>query len=234
MSNPGRNIINAEFADLFVDEEFNPYRSCIQGLANEPVAVQALLKRAEEFLRNEADYTGLGDTSQPAIVERLATNRPRICIIQGSADHPAHLFDHEHALRAAARIWQNGGVPFTFGIPVICDGTAQNNIGQSYSLASRNHTATAVNINFEGHSYHAAYVISGCDKTPTGILSGLAAADRARREPERGTAPVWAVVRPGARPEGWQHSQEHAQETTGHPGCRSLRRRRATGRRYRG
>lgn len=196
MSIPGRNAINAEFADLFVDEEFNPYRSCIQGLANEPVAVQALLKRAEEFLRSEADYSGLGDTSQPAIVERLAANRPRICIIQGSADHPAHLFDHEHALRAAARIWQNGGVPFTFGIPVICDGTAQNNIGQSYSLASRNHTATAVNINFEGHSYHAAYVISGCDKTPTGILSGLAAADRARREPERGTAPVWAVFVP--------------------------------------
>ena len=196
MSNPGRNIINIEFADLFVNEEFNPYRSCIQGLANEPVAVQALLKRAEEFLRNEADYLGLGDTSQPAIVERLAANRPRICIIQGSADHPAHLFDHEHALRAAARVWQNGGVPFTFGIPVICDGTAQNNIGQSYSLASRNHTATAVNINFEGHSYHAAYVISGCDKTPTGILSGLAAADRVRREPERGTAPVWAVFVP--------------------------------------
>ncbi len=196
MSNPGSNIFNAEFADLFVIEGFNPYRSCIQGLANEPVTVQALLKRAEDFLRKETGYLGLGDTSQPAIVERLAANRPRICIIQGSADHPAHLFDHEHALRAAARVWQNGGVPFTFGIPVICDGTAQNNIGQSYSLASRNHTATAVNINFEGHSYHAAYVISGCDKTPTGILSGLAAADRARREPERGTAPVWAVFVP--------------------------------------
>ncbi len=196
MSNSGSTIFNAEFADLFVIEEFNPYRSCIQGLANEPVTVRALLKRAEEFLREEADYIGLGDISLAAIVERLAANRPRICIIQGSADHPAHLFDHEHALRAAARVWQNGGVPFTFGIPVICDGTAQNNIGQSYSLASRNHTATAVNINFEGHSYHAAYVISGCDKTPTGILSGLAAADRARREPERGTAPVWAVFVP--------------------------------------
>lgn len=196
MSLPGRTVINTEFADLFVIEDFNPYRRCIQGLANEPVAVQALLKRAEEFLKEEAGHVPLGDISQPAIVERLAANRPRICIIQGSADHPAHLFDHEHALRAASRIWQNGGVPFTFGIPVICDGTAQSNIGQSYSLASRNHTAMAVNINFEGHSYHAAYVISGCDKTPTGILSGLAAADRARREPERGTAPVWAVFVP--------------------------------------
>ncbi|MPN61747.1 hypothetical protein SDC9_209489 [bioreactor metagenome] len=97
------------------------------------------MKRAHAFLQDEADYLGLGDISQTAIVERLVANRPRICIIQGSADHPAHLFDHEHTLRAAARIWQNGGVPFTFGIPVICDGTAQSNIGQSYSLASRNH-----------------------------------------------------------------------------------------------
>ncbi|TBW34636.1 dihydroxy-acid dehydratase [Siculibacillus lacustris] len=188
--------INPEFADLFVEEAYNPYRSCIQGLSNEPITVRALLARAEALLVDDPDFGGLGDFSLAAIVERLATNRPRIAIIQGSPDHPAHLADHEHALRAAARVWQNGGVPFTFGIPVICDGTAQSNIGQSYSLASRNHTAMAVNINFEGHSYHAAYVMSGCDKTPTGILSGLAAADRARREPERGTAPVWAVFVP--------------------------------------
>ena len=189
-------VINPEFAELFVEEGNNPYRSCIQGLANEPITVQALLRRADALLCRERDFAGLGDYSQRTIVDRLAANRPRICIIQGSADHPAHLFDHEHALRAAARIWQNGGVPFTFGIPVICDGTAQSNIGQSYSLASRNHTAMAININFEGHSYHAAYVISGCDKTPTGILSGLAAADRARREPERESAPVWAIFVP--------------------------------------
>lgn len=188
--------INPEFADLFVEEAYNPYRSCIQGLSNEPITVRALLARAETLLDGDPDFAGLGDFSLATIVDRLATNRPRIAIIQGSADHPAHLPDHEHALRAAARVWQNGGVPFTFGIPVICDGTAQSNIGQSYSLASRNHTAMAVNINFEGHSYHAAYVMSGCDKTPTGILSGLAAADRARREPERGTAPVWAVFVP--------------------------------------
>ncbi|MBK9443884.1 MAG: dihydroxy-acid dehydratase [Comamonadaceae bacterium] len=196
MNQPDTAVIHPEFADLFVIEPANPYRTCIQGLANEPITVQALLKRAQELLVDEADFQGLGDYSQAAIVERLAANRLRVCIIQGSADHPAHLFDHEHTLRAAARIWQNGGVPFTFGVPVICDGTAQSNIGQSYSLASRNQTAMAVNINFEGHSYHAAYVIAGCDKSPAGILSGLAAADRARREPERGTAPVWAVFVP--------------------------------------
>ncbi|MDP5239826.1 dihydroxy-acid dehydratase [Uliginosibacterium sp. 31-16] len=189
-------VVNPEFADLYMEEAYNPYRSCIQGLANEPITVRGLLRRADDFLCNEAGFAGLGDYSLDAIVARLAANRPRVVIIQGSPDHPAHMFDHEHTLRAAARIWQNGGVPFTFGIPVICDGTAQSNIGQSYSLASRNHTAMAVNINFEGHSYHAAYVLSGCDKTPTGILSGLASADRARRQPARGTAPVWAIFVP--------------------------------------
>lgn len=196
MNSSSQGVINPEFADLFIEERYNPYRACIQGLANEPITVHALLKRADAYLKGDKFFLGLGDYSLDVIVERLAANRPRICIIQGSPDHPAHLYDYEHSLRAAARVWQNGGVPFTFGLPVICDGTAQSNIGQSYSLASRNHTAMTVNINFEGHSYHAAYVLSGCDKTPTGILSGLASADRARREPERGTAPVWAVFVP--------------------------------------
>lgn len=190
------NVINPEFATLVVEESSNPYQECIQGLANEPITVQALLQRASDLLGDEPGFAGLGEFTQARVIERLVENRPRICIISGSPDHPAHLYDYEHVLRAAARVWQNGGVPFAFGLPVICDGTAQSNIGQSYSLASRNHTAMAVNINFEGHSYHAAYVLSGCDKTPTGILSGLASADRARRAVERGTAPVWAVFVP--------------------------------------
>jgi dihydroxyacid dehydratase/phosphogluconate dehydratase len=219
MTQDANRTINPEFASLFIQEDYNPYRSCIQGLSNEPITVRALLKRADAYLKDETGYAGLGDFSLPVIVERLANNRPRVCIIQGSPDHPAHLYDHEHMLRAAARVWQNGGVPFTFGIPVICDGTAQSNIGQSYSLASRNHTAMAVNINFEGHSYHAAYVLAGCDKTPTGILSGLAAADRARREPERGTAPVWAVFVPshvlagGVIPKDTRAKLQHIQDS---------------------
>ncbi len=181
--------INPLFRNLFIKEEYNPYSECIQGLANEPICVHRLLVKSQEFL-GETDL--LKDISLDEIVKRLVQNRPRIAIIGGSMDHPAHLLDEESAYRAAARIWYNGGVPFYFQIPIICDGTAQNNIGQSYSLASRNHTAAAVNINFEGHSYHAAWVLSGCDKSPAGILCGLAAADLARAQPSRGQAPVWA------------------------------------------
>ena len=68
--------ITPEFANLFVEEPINPFRACIQGLANEPVTVLALLRRAEAFLRREPDFGGLGDYSQQIIVERLAGGRP--------------------------------------------------------------------------------------------------------------------------------------------------------------
>ena len=56
MNTPCNAPVNAEFANLFVIEKSNPYRKCIQGLANEPITVHALLARAEAFLKNEADF----------------------------------------------------------------------------------------------------------------------------------------------------------------------------------
>jgi dihydroxy-acid dehydratase len=46
----------------------------------------------------------------------------------------------------------------------------------------------------EGQSYHAAFVVQGCDKTPLGIVSGLAHLDCVRRD--RGEVPVWATFAP--------------------------------------
>ncbi len=184
------------YANLVIKEEYNPYRECIQGLANEPICVLAAINKAWDYVKSSEPSLNPGKVTLEEIVERLVTNRPRIAIITGSLDHPAHLRDDMHISLATLRIWENGGVPFVFGIPVICDGTAQSNIGQSYSLASRNQTASAVNITFEGHSYHAAYVLSSCDKFPAAVLSGLAAADLARSHPDRKQAPVWAVFVP--------------------------------------
>ncbi len=188
-SDDGRN------ARPTIAERHNPYRDCIQGLANQPITVLKLLGEAAAELPPDSPLARLDDVTMKEVVARLRDNCPRVAIVLGPPDHPAHLLDRPHALMAAARIWQNGGVPFAFAVPVICDGTAQNNIGQSYSLSSRNTTAAAVNITFEGHSYHAAYVLAGCDKSPTAILSGLAAADVARAH--RGNqAPVWALFAP--------------------------------------
>ncbi|MCW9050535.1 MAG: dihydroxy-acid dehydratase [Deltaproteobacteria bacterium] len=184
------------FQNLTIQEEFNPYKECIQGLANEPICVRYTVIKAWEVARSIDDRLDPGEVTLDEIVHRLVINRPRIAVITGSIDHPAHLRDEIHISLAVLRIWQNGGVPFVFGIPVICDGTAQNNIGMSYSLVSRNNTASAVNITFEGHSYHAAYVLSSCDKFPSAVMSGLAAADVARGHKKRGQAPVWAVFIP--------------------------------------
>ncbi len=174
---------------IIIESGENPYRDNVQGKANEPITVAGLLHRAERML----GLIQLGH-SLDAIYDRLQDNAPRIALIGGSADHPAHILDLETALRAAVRIWQNGGVPFYFSIPVVCDATAQSNIGMAYSLHSRNLTAEMVIEQLEAHSYHGAFVLSGCDKTPLGIACGLALLDRTRRQ--RGDAPVWASFCP--------------------------------------
>lgn len=172
-----------------VDSPINPYRDNVQAKANEPITVAALLDRGKQLL-------GLPDVqwSLAEIYDRLEENAPRIAIIGGSPDHPAHILDLETTLRAAHRIWELGGVPFAFSIPVLCDGTAQSTMGMSYSLASRNLTTAQVINQMEAQSYHGAVVIQGCDKQPMAIVAGLAQLDLVRRR--RGEAPVFATFAP--------------------------------------
>ena len=204
---------------IVIEHGTNPYRENVQGKANEPITVAGLLDRSERAL----DLAPLGH-SLGAIYDRLEANAPRIAIIGGSADHPAHILDVDTVLRAAARIWQRGGVPFSFGIPVVCDGTAQSNVGMGYSLQSRNAAAEIVVNQMEAHSYHGAFVVSGCDKTPLGIASGLAHLDCIRQR--RGDAPVFAtfspshVLRGGTIPPDLMADLEavaHRAEAQGHP-----------------
>ena len=118
-----------------IENEINPYRDNVQGKANEPITVAALLDRAKQTL-GPLYEGGEPDWTLDEIYNRLEENAPRIAIIGGSADHPAHIMDLKTSAHAAIRIWQNGGVPFYFSTPVLCDGTAQNNMGMSYSLQS--------------------------------------------------------------------------------------------------
>ncbi|MFB5662309.1 dihydroxy-acid dehydratase [Alteribacillus sp. HJP-4] len=182
-----------------IENSVNPYRDNVQGKANEPITVAGLLDRSKQILGNT--YEGdTPDWSLDAIYERLENNAPRIAIIGGSSDHPAHIMDFQTSARAAVRIWQNGGVPFYFSTPVMCDGTAQNNKGMSYSLQSRNAVAQMIVNQLEAHSYHGAFIIQGCDKQPLGVVSGLAHLDRLRQE--RGEAPFFATFAPAHVLEG--------------------------------
>jgi dihydroxyacid dehydratase/phosphogluconate dehydratase len=167
----------------------NPYQREVQGKANEPITVAALLDRSRALTgARDLDY------SLEAIYDRLEHNAPRVAVIGGSPDHPAHIMDHETTARAAIRIWQNGGVPFSFSTPVLCDGTAQSNVGMCYSLESRNAMTTMIVNQMEAQSYHGAFVIQGCDKQPMAAVAALAALDVTRRH--RGDAPVFATFAP--------------------------------------
>lgn len=171
-----------------IESGINPYRDHVQGKSNEPITVAALLDRAYQLHGVKTDCT------LAAIFDRLDANSPRIAIIGGSSDHPAHVMDWDTTLRAAVRIWENGGVPFYFAIPVVCDGTAQSTMGMSYSLQARNAVAQMVVNQMEGQCYHGAFVIQGCDKTPMAIVAALAHLDRVRQE--RGEASVFATFAP--------------------------------------
>jgi len=186
----------------------NPYQVQVQGKANEPITVVALLDRARERLGFKLKQTSLGE-----IFDRLDDNAPRIAIVGGSPDHPAHITDATTILRFAAEIWQQGGVPFSFGVPVLCDGTAQSTLGMSYSLASRNLLADLVVNQMEAQNYHAAVVLAGCDKSPFGLTCGLANLDIVKQA--RGDQPVHATIVPSHVLRGGTIPPALRQELTG-------------------
>ena len=66
--------------------------------------------------------------------------------------------------------------------------------GMSYSLASRNLLSDLVVNQMEAQCYHAAIVLSGCDKSPFGLVNGLANLDLTRQN--RGDLPVHATFVP--------------------------------------
>ncbi|WP_078553443.1 dihydroxy-acid dehydratase [Bacillus alkalicellulosilyticus] len=176
-----------------INNKVNPYRDNVQGKANEPICVAGLLDRSKQIL-GPLYEGGTPDWTLEEIYNRLEENAPRIAIIGGSSDHPAHIMDFKTSAHAAIRIWENGGVPFYFSTPVMCDGTAQSNQGMSYSLESRNAVAKMVVNQMESHSYHGAFIIQGCDKQPLGVVSAMVHLDRIRQY--RGEAPVFATFAP--------------------------------------
>lgn len=174
---------------ITIHTDHNPYRDEVQGLANQPPTVVKLLANARERLG-----LALKVPSQADVCDRLVADAPRVAIISGSADQLAHITDDQTIARTAVAVWEHGGVPFNFGIPVMCDGTAQAHMGMTYSLFTRNLAAELVANQMESHAYHSAIVLQGCDKTPFGIACGLTAVDRVRMH--RGEPPVWATFVP--------------------------------------
>ncbi len=67
-------------------------------------------------------------------------------------------------------IYSNGGHPFVFGIPGICDGIAMGHRGMHYSLPSRELIADMVETIAEAHCLDGLVLLTNCDKITPGML----------------------------------------------------------------
>lgn len=67
-------------------------------------------------------------------------------------------------------VYSNGGHPFVFGIPGICDGIAMGHFGMHYSLPSRELIADMIETIAEAHCLDGLVLLTNCDKITPGML----------------------------------------------------------------
>ncbi len=67
-------------------------------------------------------------------------------------------------------IIESGGVPFTFGLPGICDGIAMGHGGMKYPLPSREIIADSVELMVEAHCLDGWVGVTNCDKITPGMV----------------------------------------------------------------
>jgi dihydroxy-acid dehydratase len=67
-------------------------------------------------------------------------------------------------------VYSNGGHPFVFGIPGICDGIAMGHNGMHYSLPSRELIADMIETIAEAHCLDGLVLLTNCDKITPGML----------------------------------------------------------------
>ncbi len=137
----------------------------IDPLINQPEPITLLFPVIESTLLKAKIRT-----NRDEILKRFNKSRPRIAIVSGSDDHPAHVYDDVVIEELVKQIWQQNGIPFILKVPTMCDGIAQGHAGMEYSLKSRDFTTELVMGQIVGHHYHGVIFISGCDKNPAGFL----------------------------------------------------------------
>jgi len=106
---------------------------------------------------------------------RSNMNKPFIGIASSYTDIvPGHvgMRDLERAIENG--VYAGGGMPFTFGVPAICDGIAMGHSGMKYSLPSRELIADVVEIMAQAHQLDGLVLLTNCDKITPGMLMAAA------------------------------------------------------------
>lgn len=83
---------------------------------------------------------------------------------------PGHVGIRDLERAAENGVYSNGGHPFVFGIPGICDGIAMGHVGMHYSLPSRELIADIIETIAEAHCLDGIIFLTNCDKITPGML----------------------------------------------------------------
>ncbi|QLH75737.1 MAG: dihydroxy-acid dehydratase [Methanomassiliicoccales archaeon] len=83
---------------------------------------------------------------------------------------PGHIHLNRLVEEVKKGIIEAGGVPFTFGVPGICDGIAMGHVGMRFSLVSRETIADCCELMVQAHRFDGWVGITNCDKITPGML----------------------------------------------------------------
>ncbi len=98
-------------------------------------------------------------------------NKPFIGIASSFTDLiPGHVGIRDLEKAVENGVYSNGGHPFVFGIPGICDGIAMGHFGMHYSLPSRELIADMIETIAEAHCLDGLVLLTNCDKITPGML----------------------------------------------------------------
>jgi dihydroxy-acid dehydratase len=90
---------------------------------------------------------------------------------------PGHIHLDQLVDEVKNGIIEAGGVPFTFGVPGICDGIAMGHAGMRYSLASRETVSDCVELMVKAHCFDGWVGVTNCDKITPGMLMAAGRCD---------------------------------------------------------
>ncbi|MBI0584334.1 MAG: dihydroxy-acid dehydratase [Methanomassiliicoccus sp.] len=83
---------------------------------------------------------------------------------------PGHVHLNKLVEEVRKGIIEAGGVPFSFGVPAVCDGIAMGHSGMRFSLPSRETIADCVEIMDNAHMFDGWVGVTNCDKVTPGML----------------------------------------------------------------
>ncbi|MFH1062996.1 MAG: dihydroxy-acid dehydratase [Candidatus Omnitrophota bacterium] len=108
-------------------------------------------------------------------ISRKDLSKPFIAVASSFNDFiPGHVGMRDLERFVERGIVSQGGVPFFFGLPGICDGIAMGHEGMHYPLASRELIADSVESVIKAHCADGLVCITNCDKITPGMLMAIA------------------------------------------------------------